>query len=161
MIEALHFIRKAIIDRLTDSIVSNGVSVDVYNRVPSNATEPFIKVYSLQNNELDFNRDSFMLECITRIEVVTAFDSDSGGELQCNQIVSDVLKLVRTRSNGYFDLSSNGFNVYTSVLENTSYFEEDADDKTYFRAVIDLSNKVQQIDPSGGLQSELQNELQS
>ena len=81
--------------------------------------------------------------------------------MQCNQIVSDVLKLVRTRSNGYFDLSSNGFNVYTSVLENTSYFEEDADDKTYFRAVIDLSNKVQQIDPTGGLQSELQNELQS
>ena len=201
MIEALHFIRKAIIDRLTDSIVLNGISVDVYNRVPSNAIEPFIKVYSLQNNELDFNRDSFMLECITRIEVVTAFDSDSGGELQCNQIVSDVLKLVRTRSNdnvtnqindllnplnsrsvyfenkdetisilkkcsvittnGYFDLTANGFNVYTSVLENTSYFEEDADDKTYFRAVIDLSNKVQQIDPIGGLQSELQNELQS
>jgi len=268
MIEALHFLRKAIIDRLSGSIVLNSQNVPVYNRVPSDATEPFIKVYSLQNEETDFNRDSYMLECITRIDVVTSFDGDSGGELDANEIVSQVLNLVRTREgtaeflkngdfsdgsnywsitgdvsisgnkatweatdevskivqsnvfeigkkykifykiedytegglkivdfgdgttatdtnliqeNGssfiegiagkvdfeikrrsdpvsqsisnlsiqtperYFDLTADGFKVYTSVLMNTTYFEEDAEDKTYFRAIIELSNKVQKI----------------
>jgi len=184
MIEALHFLRKAIIDRLSGSIVLNSQNVPVYNRVPSNATEPFIKVYSLQNEETDFNRDSYMLDCITRIDVVTSFDGDSGGELDANEIVSQVLTLVRTRANdnvtneindlintirarstynenieetenilrecstittnGYFDLTANGLNVYTSVLMNTTYFEEDAEDKTYFRAIIELSNKIAQ-----------------
>ena len=184
MIEALHFLRKAIIDRLSGSIVLNSQNVPVYNRVPSNATEPFIKVYSLQNEEIEFNRDTYILDCITRIDVVTSFDGDSGGELDANQIVSQVLTLVRTRANdnvtnqindlinsirarstyneniqetenilrecstittnGYFDLSANGLNVYTSVLMNTTYFEEDADDKTYFRAIIELSNKIAQ-----------------
>jgi len=266
MIEALHFLRKAIIDRLSGSIVLNSQNVPVYNRVPSDATEPFIKVYSLQNEETDFNRDSYMLDCMTRIDVVTSFDGDSGGELDANEIVSQVLNLVRTRegnehvqngnfadglsnwtksgdvdviggeavffgtdelsrirqqnvfeigqeftlnyqiksytsgslsvvkfgvndNNGieiptsvgwhsvtaiayddelqikrkgdpttlsitnisvkpklsYFNLAENGLKVYTSVLMNTTYFEEDADDKTYFRAIIELSNKVQKI----------------
>jgi len=267
MIEALHFLRKAIIDRLSGSIVLNSQNVPVYNRVPSDATEPFIKVYSLQNEETDFNRDSYMLDCITRIDVVTSFDGDSGGELDANEIVSQVLNLVRTREgnelvqNGnfadgesnwtftgdvslvgnevffdnatilsfieqsnvfvvgqfydvtyevtshtqdglnirkfgvdndtgtqmpmtvgthtvsgiayitdldikrrpgesptvkitnisvkpklsYFNLNQYGLKVYTSVLMNTTYFEEDAEDKTYFRAIIELSNKVQKI----------------
>ncbi len=184
MIEALHYLRKAIIDRLSGSIVLNSQNVPVYNRVPSDATEPFIKVYSLQNEEIEFNRDTYILDCITRIDVVTSFDGDSGGELDANQIVSQVLTLVRTRendnvtneindlinsirarstyneniqetenilrecstvtTNGYFDLSANGLNVYTSVLMNTTYFEEDAEDKTYFRAIIELSNKIAQ-----------------
>jgi len=266
MIEALHFLRKAIIDRLSGSIVLNSQNVPVYNRVPSNATEPFIKVYSLQNEETDFNRDSYMLDCITRIDVVTSFDGDSGGELDANEIVSQVLTLVRTRegnelvqngnfadgsnnwtklgdveitggeavffgtdelsrikqenvfkigqeftlnyeitsytsgslsvvrfgvddNNGmeipttvgwhsvtanafqndlqikrkgdpttlnisnisvkaklsYFNLAENGLKVYSSVLMNTTYFEEDAENKSYFRAIIELSNKVQKI----------------
>ena len=266
MIEVLHYLRKAIIDRLSGSIVLNSQNVPVYNRVPSDATEPFIKVYSLQNEETDFNRDSYMLDCMTRIDVVTSFDGDSGGELNANEIVSQVLNLVRTRegnehvqngnfadgesnwtklgdvsitggeavffgtdelsrirqlnvfqigqeftlnyeitsytsgslsvvrfgvddNNGieipttvgwhsvtaiayddelqikrkgdpttlsitnisvkpklsYFNLAENGLKVYTSVLMNTTYFEEDAEDKTYFRAIIELSNKVQKI----------------
>ena len=99
MIEALHFLRKAIIDTLSGSIVLNSQNVPVYNRVPSDATEPFIKVYSLQNEEIEFNRDTYILDCITRIDVVTSFDGDSGGELDANQIVSQVLSLVRTRAN--------------------------------------------------------------
>ena len=106
MIEALHFLRKAIIDRLSGSIVLNSQNVPVYNRVPSDATEPFIKVYSLQNEETDFNRDSYMLDCITRIDVVTSFDGDSGGELDANEIVSQVLNLVRTREGN--ELVQNG-----------------------------------------------------
>ncbi len=145
MNEALHFIRKAIIDRLTDAITINGSYVPIYNRVPSSASEPYIKVSSISSNEIDNNTTSFNSQCITRIEAVTAFNSDDGGELQSNQIVSEVLNLIRTRSSGYYDLSSDGFKVYTSINENTTYLEDDLQDKTYFRAIMEISNRVEKI----------------
>lgn len=145
MIEALQFIRKAIITRLTGQITAGGGIVPIYNRVPSSATDPFIKVYSISNDEADQNQTSFNMDCVTGIEVVTSFDSDDGGELQLNQIVSSVLNLIRTRSAGYYDLSGDGFNVYTCTNEGVNYIEEDAEDKTYFRAIIQISNRIQKI----------------
>lgn len=145
MNEALHFIRKAILSRLTDAISIGGSYVPVYNRVPSDASEPYIRVFSVSNNESDFNATSFISECVTRLEVVTAFDSDSGGELQSNQIVSEILNLVRTRSSGYYDLSSDGFKVITCTNGGVTYFEDDLEDKTYFRAIVEISNKIEKI----------------
>ena len=143
--EAIHFIRRAIINRLTDAITVNGSYVPVYNRVPNDASEPYIRVYSVDSNEVDQNADTFMLDCATRIEVVTSFVGDDGGELQANQIASEILDLIRTRSDNYFDLSADGFNVYTCTNEGTSYLYEDGVDKTYFRAVLSISNRVEQL----------------
>ena len=98
MIEAIHFIRKAIITRLTDAITSNGVTVPIYNRVPNDASEPYIRVYSVDSTEVDQNSDKFMLECTTRIEVVTSFIGDDGGELQANQIASEILTIIALRA---------------------------------------------------------------
>ena len=143
--EAIHFIRRAIINRLTDAITVNGSYVPIYNRGPNDASEPYIRVYSVDSNEVDQNADSFMLDCATRIEVVTSFVGDDGGELQANQIASEILDLIRTRSDNYFDLSADGFNVYTCTNEGTSYLYEDGVDKTYFRAVLSISNRVEQL----------------
>jgi hypothetical protein len=145
MNEALQFIRKAIFSRLTDAISIGGSYVPIYNRVPSDASEPYIRIFSVSNNESDFNTTSFISECVIRLEVVTAFDSDSGGELQSNQIVSEILNLVRTRSGGYYDLSSDGFNVITCTNNGVTYFEDDLEDKTYFRAIVEISNKIEKI----------------
>jgi hypothetical protein len=144
MTESIQFIRRAIISRLTDAITVNGSYVPVYNRVPNDASEPYIRVYSVDSVEVDQNADSFILECNTRIEVFTSFIGDDGGELQANEIASEILTLIRTRSGNYFDLSANGFNVYTCTNEGTSYLYEDGVDKTYFRAVLNISNRVQQ-----------------
>lgn len=145
MKDPIKYIRQAIITALSGNVSYGGSNVPVYNRVPSSASEPYIKVYSVQTNEADQNADEFITETLTRIEVVTAFDSDDGGELQMNTIVNDILVLIRTRSNGYFDLSSNNFNVYTCVNEGITYLEDDRNDKTYFTAIIDISNRVLQL----------------
>ena len=76
-------------------------------------------------------------------------------------MVSKCLELVRTRSSGYIDLSAEGFKIYTTVNEGVKYLQDDLKDHTYFRAIIEISNKIEQTNPIGGLQSELQNELQS
>ena len=161
MLEAIHYVRKAIIAKLNGNITINGSIVPIHGRVPTNASYPFIRVYSLSNDETDQNQTSFTSETITRVECVTRFASDDGGELDSNLMVSKCLELLRTRSANYIDLSANGFNVYTSVNEGVKYLQDDLSDFTYFRAIIEISNKIEQIDAVGGLQSELQNELQS
>ena len=145
MKDPIRFVRKAILTALTGNISNDGSVVPIYGRVPSNATYPFVRVYSLSSGETNQNRDSFNSEVITRVEVVTRFQSDNGGELQCNAIISDCLQLLRTRSAGYFDLASEGFNVYTSENEGIQYIEQDLSDHTYFRGIIELSNRVEQI----------------
>lgn len=161
MLEAIHYVRKAIIAKLNGNITIDGSIVPIFGRVPTNASYPFIRVYSLSNDETDQNQTSFTTETITRVECVTRFASDDGGELDSNLMVSKCLELLRTRSANYIDLSANGFNVYTSVNEGVKYLQDDLSDFTYFRAIIEISNKIEQIDAVGGLQSELQNELQS
>ena len=161
MLEAIHYVRKAIIAKLNGNITIDGSIVPIYGRVPTNASYPFIRVYSLSNDETDQNQTSCTTETITRVECVTRFASDDGGELDSNLMVSKCLELLRTRSANYIDLSANGFNVYTSVNEGVKYLQDDLSDFTYFRAIIEISNKIEQIDAVGGLQSELQNELQS
>jgi hypothetical protein len=145
MLEAIQFIRKAIINRLSGNILINGSALPVYNRVPTCASVPYIYVYSVSTDESDYNQTSFITETITRIEVITRFQGDSGGELQVNQAVSQILALIRTRSNGYFNLSADGFNVFTCINEGTTYLTDEDVDYTYFRAVIEISNKIQQV----------------
>ena len=161
MLEAIHYLRKAIIERLNGQVLINNKALPVYNRVPSNSKAPYIIVYSVSNNEIDQNQSSLTMELITRVEVVTRFVGDNGGELDCNLAISKILSLLRTRSADYLDLTAAGFNVYTSVNEGITYLQDDLKDHTYYRAILELSNRVEPIDKTGGLQNELQIELQS
>jgi len=145
MREAFHHIRKAYLDRLTNAISIGGSYVPVYNRVPTNTNTPFIRIYSYLEDEIDQNQSSFITECITRIECITSFLGDDGGEYQLNQIVDGVLNLIRTRSSGYIDLSSDNFNVYTTTIDRIRYFEDYEQNETFFRAVIEVSNRVEKI----------------
>ena len=144
MKEPIHYIRQKIYTLLNGNVSYGGSNVPVYNRVPSTQDEPYIIVYSVETAGVTHNQTDFIYECITRIEVVTSFFADSGGELQCNSIVNTILGLIKTSTTDFFDLTSQNFNVYTSVLNGVSYSEEEDEEKTYFKALIDISNRVQQ-----------------
>jgi hypothetical protein len=161
MHEILHHIRKALIARLNGDVYLNGNTVPVYNRIPSRANYPLIRIYSVNNSEVDQNQQTFNLEASVRVEIITRYDGNSGGELDCNLVVDQILNKVRTRSSGYIDLTENGWNVYAILNDGVSYLEDDFEDYTYNRAIIDLTIRAEQIQIDGGLQSELQNELQS
>ena len=145
MKEAIHFVRKAIIAKLTGNVTIDGATVLVYNRIPTDAVYPLIRVYSVSSDETDQNQSSFTTETITRIECVTRFSSNDGGELDVNIMVEQCLEQLRTRSANYINLVSDGFNVYTSINEGVKYLEDDLSDFTYYRAIIELSNKIEQI----------------
>lgn len=145
MNEILHHIRKAFIDRLSGNISVGGSNVSIYNVIPRNASYPLIRVYSVSNDETDLNRSSFNVEASIRLEVITRFDGNSGGELQCNQIVDEVLNQIRTRSSGYIDLSAQNWNVYSITNAGVNYLEDDFDDHTYYRAIVNINVKAQKI----------------
>ncbi|QDP54280.1 MAG: hypothetical protein Unbinned5434contig1000_27 [Prokaryotic dsDNA virus sp.] len=144
MEEPIAAVRKAIIEKLSEAITINGETIKIYNRVPTDASYPYIKVYSVSTDETDENQTTFITQTITRIECVTRFTSNDGGQLICNVLVNQCLRLLRTRSSNYIDLSSSGYNVYTSVNEGVNYLEDDLSDYTYFRGIIELSNKIEQ-----------------
>ena len=145
MLEAIHLLRRGIIAKLNNAITVNSSIVPVYSTVPTDAIYPMIRVYSVSTDEIDENQTSFITETITRIECITRFYSDNGGELDVNLMVSQCLNLIRTRSNDYVDLTTSGFKVFTSVNEGVKYLQDDLSDYTYFRAVIEISNKIEQI----------------
>lgn len=145
MNEILHHIRKAFIDRLSGNISVGGTDVSIYNVIPRNASYPLVRVYSVSNDEVDSNQTSFNVEALLRLEVITRFDGNSGGELQCNQIVDEVLNQIRTRSAGYIDLSAQGWNVYAITNAGVNYLEDDFDDHTYFRAIVNINVKGEKI----------------
>jgi hypothetical protein len=144
MKEPIHYIRQKIITRLNGNISYGGNNVPVYNRVPSTQDEPYIIVYSQITSQTEDNKTSFVYDCTTRIEVVTAFFSDDGGELETNSIVNSILQLIKTSKTDEFDLSGQNFNVYQFNLDGVTYTEDADEDKTYFKAFIDITNRVQQ-----------------
>lgn len=144
MKEPIRYIRQKIFTLLNGNVTYDGSNVPVYNRVPSTQSEPYIIIYSVDTAQTNQNQTDFIVECITRIEVVTAFFSDDGGELQVNDIVESILELIKTSTTDFFDLSSNNFNVFTSNINGIAYSEENDNEKTYYRAIIDIANRVQQ-----------------
>jgi hypothetical protein len=144
MKEPIRYIRQKIFTLLNGNVTYDGSNVPVYNRVPSTQNEPYIIIYSVDTAQTNQNQTDFIVECITRIEVVTAFFSDDGGELQVNDIVESILELIKTSTTDFFDLSSNNFNVFTSNINGIAYSEENDNEKTYYRAIIDIANRVQQ-----------------
>ena len=144
MKDATKFIRAKIITALDGNVSYNGSNVSVYNRVPSDATFPYIRVYSVSTSQINDNITAYNTEVITRLEVITRFPGDSGGDLQMNDIMNDIMELLISKTSSAFDLSSDNFKVYSTTNEGVSYVQEDTVDHTYFRAILELGNKIEQ-----------------
>lgn len=144
MKDATKFIRAKIITALNGNVSYSGSNVPVYNRVPSDATFPYIRVYSVSTSQINDNITAYNTEVITRLEVITRFPGDSGGDLQMNDIMNDIMELLISKTSSAFDLSSDNFKVYSTTNEGVSYIQEDTVDHTYFRAILELGNKIEQ-----------------
>ena len=144
MKEPAHFVRRGLFNVLNGNISYDGSNVPVYNAVPNNATYPYIIIYSVSTNQIEDNISNYIADVSTRIEVVTRFADGDGGQLQANQIINSISQLVILKS-GLMNLNSDGFNVYSQINEGITYLTEDAPDHTYYRGIISLSVKLEQI----------------
>tara|TARA_R100001163_G_C5044024_1_gene181597 strand:+ start:548 stop:982 length:435 start_codon:yes stop_codon:yes gene_type:complete len=144
MKEPAHFVRRGLYNVLNNNITYGGSAVPVYNTVPNNSTYPYIIIYSTSTNQIEDNISNYIADVSTRIEVVTRFADSDGGQLQANQIINSISQLVILKS-GLMNLNSDGFNVYSQINEGITYLTEDAADHTYYRGIITLSVKLEQI----------------
>ena len=137
-------VRKGLFDVLNGNISYDGSNVPVYNVVPDNADYPYIIIYSVSTDQIEDNKSNYIIDVDTRLEVVTRFSSSSGGQLQANKIINSITQLIILKT-GLLDLSSDNFNVYSQTNNGISYLTEDLPDHTYYRGVLSMSVKLEQI----------------
>lgn len=137
-------VRKGLFDVLNGNISYDGSNVPVYNVVPDNADYPYIIIYSVSTDQIEDNKTNYIIDVDTRLEVVTRFSSSSGGQLQANKIINSITQLIILKT-GLLDLSSDNFNVYSQTNNGISYLTEDLPDHTYYRGVLSMSVKLEQI----------------
>jgi len=143
MKEPAQYVRRGLYNVLNGNITYDGSNVSIYNTVPVNASYPYIVIYSVTTNQIEDNRDNYIVDVSTRLEVVTRFADGDGGQLQANEIINSITQLVVLKS-GLLNLNSDGFNVYSQVNEGITYLTEDAPDHTYYRGILSLSVKLEQ-----------------
>ena len=144
MKDASHFVRKSVYEALNGNVTLDSANVPVYNVVPSSATSPYILITSLQNNIVQNIKDTFLMQVQTQIDVVTSFDTNTGGQLNANLIMNQITNLLVSR-NSFFDLSSNNFKCVSSQNDGIAYVTDDTDTETIFRAILTLTNDVEQL----------------
>ena len=137
-------VRKGLFDVLNGNITYDGSNVPVYNVVHDNASYPYIIIYSVSTNSIEDNKSKFITDVETRLEVVTRFSSSSGGQLQANKIINSISQLIILKS-GLLNLTSSSFNVYSQVNNGITYLTEDLPDHTYYRGVLEMSVKLEQL----------------
>ena len=137
-------VRKGLFDILNGNITYDSSNVPVYNVVPDNATYQYIIIYSVSSSNIADNKEHYITDIETRLEVVTRFSSSSGGQLQANKIINSITQLIILKS-GLLDLSSDNFNVYSQTNNGISYLTEDLPDHTYYRGVLSMSVKLEQL----------------
>jgi hypothetical protein len=143
MKDPAQYVRRGLYNVLNGNITYNGSNVPIYNTVPVNASYPYIIIYSVTTNQIEDNRDNYIADVSTRLEVVTRFAGSDGGQLQANEIINSISQLVVLKS-GLLNLNSDGFNIYSQVNEGITYLTEDAPDHTYYRGILSLSVKLEQ-----------------
>lgn len=142
-----HIIRKAIYDALNGNVSYNGVTIPVSNKVLATTSYPFIKIYGDNEELTNRNQSKFISETLTKVEVVTRFRGDAGGELQAQQILSQateiILQLGSTLTTDTFD-GRILLNNFITDLKDIKYLEDYTKDNTYYRAIATISTITEQ-----------------
>jgi hypothetical protein len=144
MKDASHIIRKKVYDALNGNITLNSQNVPIYNVVPSSANEPYILISSISNLIFDNIKDTYLNNIQTQIEIVTAFDTNTGGQLDANLAMNQITQELISR-NTFFDLSSDDFNCISAQNDGITYITEDTETQTIYRGILTFSNLVEQL----------------
>jgi hypothetical protein len=139
-------IRRKLYERLNGAIVIDLQEVRVYDSasVLAEAIEPYILLSTFTSTELlEGSKQSYGQEVSVLIEVGTRFDNSFGGKLLSDRISNEVMELVRTRQDGYLDLSPDWYIIRT-LMESTNTLEQLVDTGVLVRRLIRFTFKLQQ-----------------
>jgi hypothetical protein len=144
MKDASHFIRKEVYDALSGNVTLNSATVPIYNVVPSSASNPYILITSISNIIGNNIKDTYLNVISTQVEIVTAFDTNTGGQLDANLAMNQISQLLISR-NTFFDLSSDSFKCISAQNDGIAYLTEDTETETIYRGILTFTNQVEQL----------------
>lgn len=124
----------------------------LYNRVIPKPVFPFIHIYSDTQEKTLLNQQNPINEVVTKIEVVDRVIGSGGGELVLNNIVGQITYALKINLNTWFRQQNNNFTTDWNNINNTDitniavkYFQDADEDHYYFRAIISVTNVVEEI----------------
>jgi len=133
--------RTAYYNKLNNQIsVLAGRFIPVYDTVPDNAIAPYIILSSSTLTPILYN-SGYGFSASILIDIVTRFSS-GGGKKLVDSISNEIFKVILTRDKFYVDEQ---WNIYTSKLDNTKYFESQSGTGMVIRKLISFENKIQQL----------------
>ena len=101
--------------------------------------EPYIRVYSVGQIEIDSTKDDTPFQYHIAIEVTLRYNSYRGGQRQGEEIMNEVFSYVRGKnSSEYPDLSQYGFNVYNTTTGDTVEFTDRLRGANYYKVITAL-----------------------
>lgn len=140
-------INKALIKLLeTDNSIEYpaGTPLTVYTEVALKGDFPMIVIEPSFSTEDDVSKQNIDQTYLTNIEVLSRYKQGAGGWGANNSITNDILG--HLRSIGVtLDLSADNFKATTQTIQSIQPLREAYDDAVYFRTVIILETKVQEI----------------
>ena len=129
---------------LTGAVTVNSTAVPVYDRVPSGAQFPYIKLGGKDVRDVS-DKASFASEVYFDVIVVTGFTTTTDGKDQAYDISNQVMQLIRPLgSSGIIDLSPD-FKALGISVEKTEDTEEDLGTHYEIRRLLKFKNLIQQL----------------
>jgi len=127
---------------LNGNVSYNGSNVPVFDVVPPTQDYPYI-VLGSQSIVHEGTRNSFGVQSIMDVDIVTGFEGSYGGKSQVYDIADDVVQLIATRASSYFSLS--GFSCYVSELESSTILEEITETHILFVNKLRFRHLIQEL----------------
>ena len=132
--------RKAYFDKLNANIsIIAGVTIPVYDVVPTDAVAPFIILSSTSLTPLNDN-NTFNYQAEILIDIVTRFKAGGGKKLS-DDIANKIFEKVYTKENLYSDSI---WNITPTQLESSKYIESESTGGYVIRKLITFSNFIEQ-----------------
>ncbi len=133
------------IDNIRLIQISSTTAIKLYNKVPSNVSYPFIRIYSQEERQIDNNNSRFMKDVITRLEVVHRNTTASGGELLNNSIVNQITSILLPNPGESLPITDYNISIYSTENLGITNFQDTFKDFTYHRSIIEISTRVELV----------------
>lgn len=147
MKDCIETLQQKYYEALNGLLVSNGDNVPVYDSssVPADAVQPYVLLDGVFSTEIgEGSKSSYGQEVIFECRVVTKFANAFGGKKQASIIADQIIQKIRTRQDGYLDLSPD-FYMIKSELESTNTLEELVDDGILVSRIIRFNHTIQEV----------------
>lgn len=129
------------------SLTYNGSSVPVYDKVPQNASYPYVHIAE-QTSLNDSDKTSYGQDVTVLLDIVSGFSPGIGGKAPSDDIANSILQTIYVRGSEQtvLDLSSDNFRVVTTMLESDNSLEELDDNYHIYRRLLRMRHHIEQTD---------------